>query len=76
MATTTKHATLVQDLYAIGIHGQTGQETEEGTLAAGALIRDVTSGEGWAGTEYQFLASTDGGRLWYRQKSYSRPKTD
>ena len=54
---------LTKDLFAVGLHGKTGQATEEGTLAAGSLVKQIKAGGG-NGTlrRWMFLASTDGGK--------------
>ena len=68
---------LTKDLFAVGLHGKTGQATEEGTLAAGSLIKQIKAGGG-DGTlrRWMFLASTDGGKTWYKQVSYEAPQLD
>lgn len=60
-------------LYAVGIHGRTGIQTEDGMLPVGTRIRNVSiSTEQVAGCPehtYFFEASTDG-KHWFEQKSY------
>lgn len=77
MTTTTKATlTLARDTYAIGIHGVTGQQTDEGTLEAGTPVRNVRKVEGDAEVDcYRFEASTDGGKTWYTQETYGKPAT-
>lgn len=67
-------------VWATGIHGVTGQQTEEGWLDAGTLVRNVQEtgavhpldGMPW----YRFDASTDGGRLWFTQECCGEPITN
>jgi hypothetical protein len=66
---------LTEDTTCIGIHGTTGEEMDEGgELAAGALVRAVTIFDallaGEETTVVTFDASTDGGKTWYRQRTY------
>jgi hypothetical protein len=70
--------TLAEDTYAIGIHGVTGQQIDEGDLCIGTPVRNVRverDGPTDAETVYRFEASTDGGRTWYTQETYGRPIT-
>lgn len=67
---------LARDVWCEGIHGVTGQVTEEGTLAAGALVREMESEETEDGLSTEFEASTDGGRTWFRQRTLGRVDTD
>ena len=76
MLTKQKHAVLVKEICSVGIHGVTGQQVEEGDLQPGTLIKNVRVHEdGYESTIYRFDASTDGGKLWYTQQSYSKPVT-
>lgn len=71
---------LATRVWATGIHGVTGQQTEEGYLEAGTLVRNVKptgavhplDGMLW----YRFDASTDGGETWYTQEVCGEPKTN
>lgn len=68
--------TLTRELYATGIHGQTGQPVDEGYLDAGTQIRHVERDEnGFDNGEpaWFFEASTDGGENWYRHHCYQDP---
>lgn len=68
---------LIKELFAVGIHGKTGQQTEEGTLAVGTLIKRVKMDGGYGSLRrWVFLASTDGGKSWYKQVSYDAPELD
>lgn len=68
---------LTKDTYAIGIHAVTGQQTEEGTLAAGTLVRAVeTEPTVDGGTRVTFEASTDGGATWYQQFTFGALATE
>ncbi len=59
---------LARDVWAIGIHGVTGQETEEGWLAEGTLVKDFILIDPDSG-ELGFSASTDGGKTWHRRRT-------
>ncbi len=59
---------LKADIYCVGIHGITGQYTEEGILEAGCNIRKL---EKLSSTRYRFQANTGTG--WYLQESYEMP---
>lgn len=69
---------LTTRVWATGIHGVTGRQTEEGYLEAGALVRNVRAtgavhpldGMPW----YRFDASTDGGKTWYTQEVCGEPR--
>lgn len=65
---------LARDTYSTGLHGVTGRPTEEGTLAAGTLVRDVRTfvDQHDLATATEFSASTDGGKTWYRQRAEGR----
>lgn len=71
---------LTAKVWATGIHGVTGQQTEEGYLDAGTLVRNVKptgavhplDGMPW----YRLDASTDGGKTWYTQEVCGEPKTN
>jgi hypothetical protein len=63
---------LVTDTRAIGIHGITGRPYEEGTLAAGTLVRHVHEVNTPDGPMTRFEASTDAGDSWYVQWAYGR----
>jgi hypothetical protein len=63
---------LAADCWAIGIHGQTAQEVDEGALAAGTRIRRIESSETPEGTLTKFHASTDGGKHWFVHKTYQK----
>lgn len=59
------------DTWAMGVHGITGQDVEEGELAAGTLVRNVTYQHTQEGRQaVRFEASSDGGVSWYPQRSY------
>lgn len=76
MSTTKTIYTMAEDIDCTFIHGITGQEVSTGTLEAGALVKNIREHgvSDWSGeTIYRFEASTNGGRSWYTQESYSRP---
>lgn len=68
---------LAKSLWTTGIHGVTGQRTENGWLEAGALVRNISAtgavhpldGMPW----YRFDASTDGGETWFTQEVCGDP---
>lgn len=68
---------LAKSIWVTGIHGVTGQRTEEGLLEAGALVRNIAAtgavhpldGMPW----YRFDASTDGGNTWFTQEVCGEP---
>lgn len=80
MATKTKTLRLRAKVYATGIHGVTGQATEEGWLDAGTLVTNVRptgavhplDGMPW----YRLEASTDGGRSWFAQEVCGEPPVE
>lgn len=63
---------LTRATLATGVHGITGSDIDEGTLAAGTLVRNcVTHAPNVdGGIETTFQASTDGGATWYDQRSF------
>lgn len=77
--TATKKAalTLARDTCAIGIHGITGQQIDEGYLTAGTKVKNIRVHEDAptdADTVYRFEACT-GGTAWYTQETYGKPAT-
>ena len=65
--------TLSRDLFCEEIHGSTGQVLNEGFLEAGALViwtSDPLADDFPEECARDFLASTDGGRTWYRQRTW------
>lgn len=66
------NSTLAHDVFSTTIHGTTGQLLDEGTLAAGTLVRHVRAEEREDGTETRFQASTDGGQTWFEQVTFDR----
>jgi hypothetical protein len=77
-------------IFTESVHGITHQVTGEGWLEAGALVRnvrwfdeadycdpDATQLPRYAEPETcSFLASTDGGKSWYRQRAREMPEMD
>ena len=69
--------TLARDTYVFGIHGITGQQIDEGYLAAGTPIKNIRVWEDAPAdreTAYRFEACTDGAG-WYTQETYGKPVT-
>lgn len=66
---------LAADWEATFVHGVTGQDCEDQTLSAGVLMRDVQSArnEEMGRDEHTALVSSDGGRTWYRYRSFAAP---
>lgn len=71
-------ATLTQELFSTTLHAITGDEIEDGYLQPGTLVRDLVAiDEGDEETErFWFRASTDGGKTWTWEESFSRPVLD
>lgn len=65
-----KSAALTKSIEATCVHGVTGQDVSDDTLAAGALVRDLDTEELEDGVQTSFLASTDG-RNWYQYRTWS-----
>lgn len=61
---------LAKDTHAVGLHGLTHQEIDEGTLPAGTLVRKVQVEETGDGQVTHFQASTDRGEHWYLQRTH------
>jgi len=67
---------LAKDTYATGVHGITGQELEEGWLAAGTLVRRVSVSDTLDGPVTRYEASTDNGGAWYKQITHDAIETE
>jgi hypothetical protein len=67
---------LARDVECESIHGMTGQVYEIGTLMAGAWVKDhVRTVRADGSVVERFLASTDEGQTWYRQRAYEAIET-
>ena len=64
---------LARDCVATGTHGITGQDVDEGVLVSGTRVQNIVTDETWHGHETRFDASTDGGKTWYRHRTYESP---
>lgn len=74
-----EYLVLARDCEAVGVHGVTGRDVDEGTLVAGTRVREVVtreeqdpSGDGTRQVT-TFQASTDGGKTWYDQRTMEDP---
>lgn len=63
-----------RDCFVTSIHAQTSQATSEGTLAAGALARNIITESTPEGSVTTFEASTDNGKHWYRTETFEPVK--
>ena len=65
---------LAYDLGAVGVHGVTGQDVDEGVLSPGTRVRRFMVGTNTDGLVCTFEASTDGGSRWFPHRSYEVPR--
>lgn len=61
---------LLKSIEAIFVHGITGRDIEEQTLAAGALVRNVVTEETEDGDLTRFQVLGYNGRDWYNYRSF------
>ena len=70
----TAKSTLTRDCFVTTIHNITGRAIDEGHLASGSLAKNVLTENTEDGQLTTFLASTDGGKHWYKVTTYEDPR--